>query len=148
MVNYANTDFNTKERVNVPPKQYNFVKIRMKPCVRRTKSCTNKYFTVWPKLMLCCYNEVFVWLTGEFWILEKSLCLCWELICTRITHPPQCLHIHICTSIFSQIDVYKEIFRIFHYFILTLISKEIYTIRCLKLGRAEWDISNYNLIYH
>ena len=40
---YANTDLNTKERVNLLPKQYNFVKIIMKPCVSHTKSCTNKY---------------------------------------------------------------------------------------------------------
>ena len=43
VVNDANTDLNTKERVNVLPKPYNFVKIWMKPCVSCSKSCTNKY---------------------------------------------------------------------------------------------------------
>ena len=50
VVHYANTDLNTKETVNVLPKQYNFVKIWMKPCVRRTKSCTNKYLYIIIKL--------------------------------------------------------------------------------------------------
>ena len=40
---YANTDLNTKERVNVLPKQYSFVEIWMKPCINRTKSCKNEY---------------------------------------------------------------------------------------------------------
>ena len=43
VVNYANTNLNTKEWVNVLPKQYNLIKIWMKPCVRRIKSCTIKY---------------------------------------------------------------------------------------------------------
>ena len=47
---YANTDFNTKERVNVLPKQCNFVKIWMKPYVSRTKSWTNKYLYSTTKL--------------------------------------------------------------------------------------------------
>ena len=47
---YANTDLNTRERVNVLPEQYNFVEIWMKPCVSGTKSCTNKYLYSMTKL--------------------------------------------------------------------------------------------------
>ena len=74
--------------------------------------------------MLCSYNEVFVWFTGDFWFLDKRLLLCWDLICIRITYSPLHLDIHVCTSIVLHIDVYKEIFCIFHF---TLIFNEMYT---------------------
>ena len=77
--------------------------------------------------MLCSFNEVLVWFTGDFLILDKRLLLCWNLICIRITYSPLHLDINVCTSIVLHIDVYKEMFCIFHYFIFTLIFKEIYT---------------------
>ena len=48
---------------------------------------------------------------------RKSLCLCWELICTHITYPPLCLHIHtcICTSIFW----FSHIKKYFVHFIIS-----------------------------
>ena len=62
-----------------------------------------------------------------FKFLDKRLLLCWDLICIRITCSPLHLDIHICTSMVLHIDVYKEIYCIFQYFIFTLIFKEIYT---------------------
>ena len=40
-----------------------------------------------------------------------------------ITYPPLCLHIHICTSIFLHIDIFKEICCIFYHFIFFSHSK-------------------------
>ena len=50
VVNFANTDGTTKERVNVLPQQNDFVKIWINPFLSRTKPCTSKYLYSMTKL--------------------------------------------------------------------------------------------------
>ena len=50
--------------------------------------------------------------------LTEVCCCVWELICTRITYPPLCLHIHIYTSIF-YIQMYIK--KHFVYFIISFL---------------------------
>ena len=98
-----------------------------------------------------CYSVIMKFLCGSLAIfnaLRKVWFLCSELIRTRNTYPNLHLHIHMCTSIFLHIDVYKEIFLIFHYLILLLYSKGYtHSLPGTSPARAEWDISNYIKIY-
>ena len=102
--------------------------------------------------MLCSYNEVFEWFTGDFQCLDKSLLLCWELICTRITYPPLVVVVILFPEEYNIIHSIHTTVQQFHKCIPLAVAREALWLIELTTSMSTYsylhfDILTYKCIY-